>query len=374
MTTIIIASIVGVLIIAGLLFLHFSPQFGQKLTSDQQKEFAKLDNFKTGKFQNLHKSPMEINFWKALKEMTKKAPNRNPSQEIDVQTIDSATLAKNDTSTQVFWFGHSTFLIIMDGKKILIDPVFSTTPSPVSFLGPKRYAKNLPISMEELPFIDAVIISHDHYDHLDYATIKNIKHKAGQFFTPLGVKNHLVAWGVAADKVTALNWWDTVAFDHIQLVCTPARHFAGRGLLDRSTTLWSSWIIKGHKDNIFFSGDSGYDIHFKEIGDKYGPFDLSLMECGQYNEDWKYLHMMPEETAQAAADLNSKLTMPIHWGAFSLAYHDWTDPVERMKIKAHELNVSVATPQIGEPLLLGNHTYPTSNWWTEYVKDNNEHE
>ena len=167
-----------------------------------------------------------------------------------------------------------------------------------------------------------------------------------------------------------MNWWESIDIDSINLICTPARHFSGRGLFDRATTLWCSWVIKGIKNNIYFSGDSGYDTHFKEIGDKYGPFDISLMECGQYNEDWKLLHMMPEETVQASIDLKSKLTLPIHWGGFTLAFHDWTDPIERILNKASELNMPVTTPKIGEPVTIGITTFPTEKWWTYYLENN----
>ena len=209
-------------------------------------------------------------------------------------------------------------------------------------------------------------MSHDHYDHLDYETIQKLKDKVGVYFTPLGLGNHLIEWGVNKERINELNWWDSIDFDGIKLICTPARHFSGRGLFDRATTLWCSWVIEGKKDNVFFSGDSGYDTHFKEIGEKYGPFDISLMECGQYNEDWKLLHMMPEETVQAALDLKSKLTMPIHWGGFTLAFHDWTDPIERVVNKAKKLNMPITTPKIGEPVIIGKETYPIEKWWKNY--------
>ncbi len=359
--------IIGIIIISTILFMNFNSQFGKSPTKEQKAEYNKLDNYENGKFQNIHPSPMDFSFWKYLKELTKKAPNRNPQTNVEVQTLDTITIENLSTDkTQLIWFGHSSFLLLIDGKKILIDPVFSQRPSPVSFIGTKRYSKKTPINAEDLPFIDAVILSHDHYDHLDYATIKKLKGKVGQYFTPLGVGNHLLLWGVSKEKVTELNWWGNTEFKGLNLVCTPARHFSGRGMFDGASTLWCSWVIKGATENVFFSGDSGYDTHFKEIGDKYGPFDISLLECGQYNEDWKLLHMMPEETAQAAIDLKSKLAMPIHWGAFTLALHDWNEPVERMLKKANELNLAVTTPKIGESVILGKDTLPTEKWWTKY--------
>lgn len=363
-----VASLILILIVSTILFLNLSPQFGRGASQEQIEMYAKSGNYQNGKFANQHASPMDINYGKLLKEMTKKAPNRNPSTAIAVKKIDSIAIeTHNPEITQLTWFGHSAFLLELDGKKILIDPMLGESPSPLSLFGPKRYSIELPIEIEKLPFIDAVIFSHDHYDHLDYESIQKLKGKVGQYFTPLGVGNHLVKWGVAKEKIHELDWWEEISFEGIELVSCPARHFSGRGLFDKATTLWCSWVIKGKNENIYFSGDSGYDTHFKEIGEKYGPFDISLMECGQYNEDWKFLHMMPEETAQAAVDLNSKLAIPIHWGAFTLAFHDWTDPVERMTKKAAELNLPVTTPKIGEPVIIGRSAFPLEKWWKNYT-------
>lgn len=363
--------IIGIIIIISILFLNCSPQFGKGITKSKKTKYSKLDNFQNGKFKNIHPSPMDFKFWKYIKELTKKASSRNPKINIEVLNIDSLTIENHRKDvTQLIWFGHSTFLLLIDGKKILIDPVFNQRPSPVSFIGTKRYSKEVPISAENLPFIDAVIISHNHYDHLDYETIKHLQNKVEHYFTPLGIRNYLVSWGVDKDKITELNWWNSIEFDSVKFVCTPARHMSGRGISDHSTTLWCSWVINGSKENIFFSGDGGYDTHFKEIGNKYGPFDISLLECGQYNEDWKLLHMMPEETVLAAIDLKSKLAMPIHWGAFTLALHDWNEPVERMLKKANELNLSVTTPKIGESVFLGKNTFPTKKWWKNYIVEN----
>lgn len=300
MTGIIIVSAIGLIIIAVTLFINLSSQFGRTPSKEQIEKYSALANFTDGKFRNLHDSPMNVSIVKLFREFTKSAPDRKPKSEIKVTGINSANIENADSNqTKLFWFGHSTFLLLMDGKKILLDPVFSQIPSPVPFFGTKRYSQELPITIEELPSIDAVIISHDHYDHLDYASITKLKNKVDKFFVPTGVKNHLLRWEVDEKKITELYWWEDVEFDSTKLVCTPARHFSGRGMFDRASTLWASWVIQGKKEKIFFSGDSGYDTHFKEIGDEFGPFDITLMECGQYNEDWKYLHMMPEETAQA---------------------------------------------------------------------------
>lgn len=365
----VIGSLIGLIIIVSVLFLNFNPQFGKSPSREQKNEYQKYSNFKKGHFVNESPSPMDIEYGKVLREFMKKAPERSPAKNILTRKIDPASIANlGSETTRLTWFGHSTFLLELDGKKILIDPMFGNSPSPLPWLGTKRYSEELPIKIDQLPFIDAVIISHDHYDHLDYGSIQKLKDKVGQYFVPIAVGNHLAKWGISKDKIRELYWWEETEFKGVELVCCPARHFSGRGLFDRTTTLWSSWVIKGKKDNIYFSGDSGYDKHFEKIGDKYGPFDISLLECGQYNTDWKYIHMMPEETAKAGKDLRSEWIMPIHWGAFTLALHSWTDPVERVLSKAKELDIRVATPEIGEPMIIGSETYPTNDWWMKYLQ------
>ncbi len=365
-----VLSIIGfiiLIVVIGSLFLVFSPQFGKPPTKEQKKEFAKTNHYKDGKFVNTTTTVMDIHIWSTINKMLNPQAKRNPIADIPVDKIDSLEIVSHKPNiTQLTWFGHSAFLLELDGKKILLDPMLGQSPSPVPLFGGKRYSKELPIAIEKLPFIDAIILSHDHYDHLDYGSIQKLKDKVGQFYTPLGVGNHLISWGVPKENVHQLNWWDKKMFDQIELVCTPARHFSGRGITDRNTTLWSSWVIKGANETIYFSGDGGYGAHFKEIGDQYGPFDISLLECGQYNKDWHAIHMMPEETAQAAVDLRSKLFMPIHWGAFTLAFHDWTDPAERVTRAAKKLNQPVTTPKIGQPIVIGATDYPTTKWWENY--------
>ena len=233
-------------------------------------------------------------------------------------------------------------------------------------LGGKRFSKELPIAIEKLPKIDAIVISHDHYDHLDYESIKKLKHKVDRFFVPLGLANHLLKWEVEKEKITELDWWQEANFENLKFISTPSQHFSGRGLTDRDKTLWCSWVIQSEKEKIFFSGDSGYGSHFKEIGDKYGPFDFAMMECGQYNELWQEIHMFPEQTAQAGIDVKAKKLMPIHWGSFKLAQHAWTEPVERVVKKAEELNLKLIIPEIGKSTILEDSTFNYSKWWKNY--------
>lgn len=361
--------LVGVVLVGATLFINISPEFGGKATKEQKENYALSSNYKDGKFMNLGGVQMSMDFKKFVKSLTgyfNPQPKAVPKTNIDVIKVDSLDIAQYKDSTRLVWFGHSTFLLQIKGKNILIDPMFGDVPAPHPMLGGKRFSSDLPIEIEKLPNIDAVILSHDHYDHLDYNSILRLKEKVGMFYAPLGVGVHLKEWGVESQKINELDWWQETIFDDLKLVCTPAQHFSGRGVTDRAATLWSSWIIKSDNDNIFFSGDSGYGDHFKEIGEKYGPFDFAMMECGQYNEMWKEIHMMPEETAQAGVDVKAKFIMPIHWGAFKLAMHSWTDPIERVRRKASVLNLPVIAPKIGESIFLQRNGNKMNKWWERF--------
>ena len=359
--------LISALIAVYLLFVNFYPSFGGTISKEKQIQYATSSQFDNGKFVNINRVNMDLSFTEALSLARKffftKVENGRPKQDILVNKIDSAAIAHYNSPTRFVWFGHSSFLLQINHKNILIDPMFSDVAAPHALLGAKRFSSELPIDVEKLPNIDAVIISHDHYDHLDYESIKLLKDKVSKFYTPLGVAVHLEAWGVPKDKIIELDWWEEATFDDLKFVCTPARHFSGRKFSDRQSTLWSSWVIQSESENIFFSGDSGYDTHFKEIGNKYGPFDFAMMECGQYNKMWPDIHMFPEETVQAGIDLRAKKIMPIHWGAFKLALHSWTDPIKRISIKAKELNLPLITPKIGAAFLLNEKEIKHQDWW-----------
>ncbi|ALQ68290.1 MBL fold metallo-hydrolase [Bacillus thuringiensis] len=269
----------------------------------------------------------------------------------------------NKSLESVTWFGHSASLLKIEGKKLLLDPMLGDASSPFPVFNSKRYSGTFSLEREDFQEIDAIIISHNHYDHLNYKSIMQLKDRAKHFYVPTGVAQYLIKWGVSPNKISEHNWWDEITFDNIKLVCAPARHFSGRSMTDRDCSLWCSWLILGQETKVFFSGDSGYAPHFKEIGDKYGPFDLTLMECGQYDPRWSAIHMLPEETVQAHIDVKGELLLPIHWGAFTLALHEWSDPIERVTKKANRLGVKVTTPQIGESITLKSKDYPSSAWW-----------
>lgn len=361
-----VAIIIAHLLVA---FAYFgcSRQLGGSVSKEKKARFSKLENFDNGKFIIPVPVMQSEGFFKTLKKMTSSIPNSRPSKSIEVLPIAPNELADfGHDSIRMIWFGHSTFLIQMDGMNILLDPMLGQFASPFHIKRAKRFSDSLPISADELPYMDVVVYSHDHYDHLDYKSVHKIKDKVGKFYVPLGVGSHLIAWGVDENKIVEHAWWDSTIFNDVQFICTPSIHFSGRGLFDRGATLWSSWCLIGSNGRIYFSGDSGYGPHFKEIGDKYGPFDISLVECGQYDDNWKFVHMIPEESVRASIDLKSKVMVPIHWGSFKLANHEWTDPIERVTAKASQHHVPITTPKIGEPIILGNPILPSSKWWLNY--------
>ncbi|WP_296322814.1 MBL fold metallo-hydrolase [Winogradskyella sp.] len=361
-----ILGLIGILVIIYFLFVNFYPTFGGDVSKERQALYQKSKQFNGSKFVNKKNVPKDPSFSDILKISRKfffeTVENGRPEKELAIQKIDSTNIAEY-RNRRLIWFGHSAFLLQMDGKNILIDPMFGDVPAPHPWLGGKRFNKELPVEIEKLPKIDAIVISHDHYDHLDYESIKKLKDKVETYFVPLGVGVHLEAWDIDSTKINEMDWWEETTFKKIQLACTPAQHFSGRKFNNGQSTLWASWVIKSDNTSLFFSGDSGYGPHFKQIGEQYGPFDFAMMECGQYNKMWPDIHMFPEETAQAGVDVQAKTVMPIHWGAFKLAMHSWTDPIERVSKKAEELKIPLATPQVGEPILIDSLPKPNSVWW-----------
>ena len=359
--------IIGLLVLIYLAFTNLYPSFGGDISKEQQLSYQKSSQYRNGKFNNINPVPKVLSFSETLGIayyfFTSKVKNGRPNQDLQVSKIDSMAVANYKGATRLVWFGHSAFLLQIAKKTILLDPMFGKVAAPHPLLGANRFNAELPIEVEKLPHIDAVIFSHDHYDHLDYETVMKIKDKTKHFYTPLGVGEHLKAWGVPSSKITELDWWDEIQFESLTFVCTPAQHFSGRKLNNGQSTLWSSWVIRSKEENIYFSGDSGYASHFKDIGNKYGPFDLALMECGQYDAKWSDIHMMPEETVQAGIDVLAKKIMPIHWSGFKLALHDWKDPINRVQAKAKELGITVITPKIGQEILVQDSNTKYTNWW-----------
>ncbi|MEH7116287.1 MBL fold metallo-hydrolase [Neobacillus vireti] len=356
-----------VLLVFIILFINTAPAFGSNPSKKQKEQFSQLENYVDGKF--INPIPTKLNMSAAdsvsmIKENFSGSKDRNPQGKLPVSKIDWNKVQRKEDS--LTWFGHSAFLLSIDNKKMLVDPMLGPVASPVSFVGSKRYSEDMLHLIDKMPPIDAVFITHDHYDHLDYPSIKKLRNKVNHFFVPLGVGTHLIGWGVKKEKITELNWWDETEFQGLTVAFTPSKHFSGRGPLNRNSTLWGGWVILGGKTRFYTSGDGGYDTHFKEIGKKYGPFDLTLMEGGQYDRRWSWVHMTPEQSVQAHLDVNGKNMMLIHWGAFTLAYHGWTEPIERALKTSEESGVHMIAPQIGETVLLdGEFSTPASSWWTK---------
>lgn len=374
MIGIVLGSIVLIVIIVGVLFINFNPEFGGSPSKEKSIEYSKSSNYKDGEFLNKTKVEMSFTFSQYIEMIFKffgSQPNTIPDKPLPVSKLNPTEVDSYNSSTpRVIWFGHSAILLQINNKNILIDPMFGDVPAPHPWLGKSRFTDGLPLEIEQMPKVDAVLFSHDHYDHLDYSSIMKLKDKVENFYVPLGLGNHLLEWGIEADRIQEMDWWSETEFENMTFACTPAQHFSGRGISDRNSTLWASWVIKSDSTTLYFSGDSGYNTHFKEIGVKYGPFDFAMMECGQYNQQWKQIHMMPEETVQAGLDLKAKLIMPIHWGAFKLAFHTWTDPVERLEKESQRLGLPITTPIIGVPIVLSNPPIAPHNKWWENINEN----
>ncbi|GBG11625.1 membrane protein [Paenibacillus agaridevorans] len=366
LTLAIIILIVLVIVVAVPLVQIVVPVFGSRPSREELGRYASLPHYDNGKF----RYPLESKVLMSFKEMLPAAwefirgnPDRNPREALPYVALGEEDL-RLSRQPRVIWFGHSAALLQMDGLTILFDPMFGKAPSPFPIVGGKRYGGKLPMQLEALPRIDYVFISHDHYDHLDYPSIKRLEAKVGHFFVPLGVGAHLQRWGVSRNRITEMDWWEEREVGSLKLACAPARHFSGRGTTTRDSTLWCSWALRGREGNIFFCGDSGYGPHFQEIGERLGPFDLTLMECGQYDEKWAAIHMLPEQTVQAHLDVRGGLLLPIHWGGFTLAMHSWDDPAIRVTKEAERRGVTITTPMIGESIPLRTEGgYPNRKWW-----------
>lgn len=347
------------------LFINFHPAFGGNPSKEQKAVYNKSDFYVNGKFFNQVQTKMNMSasdIFSLMKDSILGGKDRNPAGQIPVSVIDWNKIKSEEDS--LTWFGHSALLLSIDNKKILIDPMLGPAASPVTFAGSKRYSDNMLRVIDEMPSIDAVFITHDHYDHLDYLSIRKLKCKVAHFFVPLGVSAHLIRWGVAKENITELNWWDELEYQGLTVAFTPSKHFSGRGIFNRDTTLWGGWVILGNNTRFYISGDGGYDTHFEEIGRKYGPFDIALIEGGQYDRRWSWVHMTPEEAVQAHLDVKGKHMMLIHWGAFTLAYHGWTDPIERALKEAKKAGVKLIAPKIGETVsLIEEVSIPISSWW-----------
>jgi len=354
-----------VLISLSVLFFNTSCSYDSKLSAESSSRRAKSENYVAPKFVNNPSidSPTLSKAVSIIARMATKDRSLSvPSDDIPVRSLSREQLDDlDDDQLHIVKLGHSSILIKNEGEYWLIDPVFSNRVSPVSFAGPARF-HDTPIALADLPPIDKVLISHNHYDHLDKATIKGLSAITRQFLVPLGVEVYLEQWGVNTNSIESFVWWQEYTTDDTRIVFTPAQHFSGRGLTDRDKSLWGSWVLTTQSGNLFFSGDSGYFKGYKRIGESYGPFDLTLIEVGAYSAQWPEVHMFPEQSLQAHLDVQGRHLLPVHNSTFDLAFHPWKEPLERITELAREFNVSVSTPDVGEVFTLENLPIER-DWW-----------
>lgn len=346
---------------------------GKTPGKDAVKSFEPLANYHDGEFRN--SIPTEVTpkgkRWDVLKEyLLSRSSDREPKVPIPVSAIPGSVFDETPSQAiRVYWLGHASLLLEIGQKRYLIDPVLCERASMVQWLGPKRLHPS-PLKAEDIGEVDGVIISHNHYDHLDYQTLKTIQGKVKRIFVPLGIRETLLSWGFDPTKIVELNWWDSVMDGENQLVVTPARHFTGRTLFDTNKTLWCSWAIINSQQKVYFGGDSGMMPEYREIGERLGPFDLTILGIGAYNESWKDIHTNPAEAVEAHLQLRGRKLLPIHWGTFDLALHTWDEPIEWLEKEAIQRKIDLLTPEVGELVSVEN--FRSKTWWkkkTEGLKD-----
>jgi L-ascorbate metabolism protein UlaG (beta-lactamase superfamily) len=343
---------------------YLQPSIGK---APDQSEMEKSPYYKDGKFQNVVLTS-SADFKQApsiFKDYWNRKAESKPNEEY-IFNEQGQEKVQNDTTGNLYvnWLGHAALLLQKKGKYILTDPMLSKRASPFSFLGPKRYNSS-PIAIEDLPELEAIIISHDHYDHLDYETITKIKNRTKFFYVPLGVAASLIYWGVDPAKIKEFTWYDShLQNDDLRITATPARHFSGR-LLSQNNTFWASWVIEWGDDTIYFGGDTGIFDRFAEIDKQFGPFDIAFMPIGAYNPAWHDIHMNPEEAVDAFLQMRANTLFPIHWGTMDLALHSWYEPIEDFVNLSKDQNLPlISTPQ-GLWFSLNESEFDL-NWWRKY--------
>nr|WP_228530668.1 MULTISPECIES: MBL fold metallo-hydrolase [Myxococcaceae] len=333
---------------------------GKGASGERLARMQHSPHWRDGHFEN--PEPLVNDVWGSLTTMLQASRDVSLSGPVPVvqgtrERFDTPPL----TGLRVTWLGHSSTLVELDGYRILTDPVWSERASPLSWVGPRRWFAP-PIPLAELPHVDVVVISHDHYDHLDYPTLEAMKDWDTTFVVPLGVGAHLAAWGVPEAHIVELDWWERTRVRGLEIVATPARHASGRTGLDKDRTLWAGYALVGPQHRAFYSGDTGLFPAMRDIGERLGPFDLTLIEVGQYNRAWPDWHIGPEQAVQAHQQLRGRVLLPVHWGLFALAAHGWTEPIERVLAAAHRSGQRVLVPRPGQSVEPAAPP-PFERWW-----------
>ncbi len=361
--TLIILAAIG----TGIQLFMRRPAFGSKAKGEGLARVKHSDNYLNGSFRNLHKTPNlkeGVSAATVMKDFFfNKSPFNKPSSVLPSKKTNLATLPANQNT--FVWFGHSSYFLQVDGKRILVDPVFSGNASPLNFTT-KSFEGSDVYDAGDMPGIDLLILTHDHWDHLDYRTLTHLQPKIKKIVTGLGVGAHLQTWGFDGAIILEKDWNQHEDLGGgFSISSTPARHFSGRSF-KRNQTLWMSFVLQTPSLKIYIGGDTGYDTHFKTIGEQFGPFDIAILECGQYNEYWKYIHMMPEQVVDACGDLRASMFVPVHWSKFALSLHAWYEPIERVTAEAYKRNVAIVHALIGEAINLAQP--PQQNEWWKHIK------
>jgi L-ascorbate metabolism protein UlaG (beta-lactamase superfamily) len=343
---------------------------GGKPDGERLARMQRSPNYRDGEFHNSDTTlyGLEGSAWASMKRWLFGPEQRHPPAPIPIVRLTRASFATAPASgLRATWLGHSSVLVEIDGARLLFDPVWANRASPSRIVGPKRFFE-VPLPIEEMPPLDAVVASHDHYDHLDRDVVKALAKAQPnlRFIVPLGVGAHLERWGVAPERITDLDWWESTTLGALTLTATPARHFSGRGLSDKNHTLWASWSVKGTSHSVFHSGDTGPFAGFVDIGSRHGPFDLTLIKIGAYGEGWPDIHVTPEQAVDVNTTLRGRSLLPIHWGTFNLAFHSWDEPAERVVAAAVKNGTKLFVPRPGESIEPD--SVPKQHFWWRNVR------
>jgi L-ascorbate metabolism protein UlaG (beta-lactamase superfamily) len=361
---VIAALLTGVFVAAACSTRGFS-SFGGKLDGKRLERARRSPQFDGKEFKNPLPTHMLVpgTFWQMVRHQFFGDEQREPGPPLPViERTRQDYAALPATGLRATWIGHATVLLEIDGARVLTDPIWSERASPSTLVGPRRFHAP-PIALEALPPVNAVVISHDHYDHLDMDTIQALAARATHFAVPLGIGAHLEAWNVPAGQIHELDWGESTTLAGITLTATPARHYSGRNPLRANRTLWASWVIHGPQHRVFFSGDTGYFDGFAKIGERHGPFDLTLVKIGASDPTWKEIHMTPEEAVQTHLDVRGRMLLPVHWGTFNLGYHAWNQPAAAVTAAAVARGVNLLIPRPGEWVEPGAASPPLDRWW-----------
>jgi len=365
----IILSIIVVIAITVVVFVN-QESFGALPEGDRLERVKSSSNYRDGSFHNFSHTPQltsDKSFVRIMADfLFKKKERLSPSGSIPAVRTNLDALDRSEDV--LVWFGHSSYLLQSDGRRFLVDPVLSGAASPVSFVNKPFKGSDL-YRPEDIPDVDYLVISHDHWDHLDYGTIMQILPRTGKVICPLGAGAHFEYWGFDKERIIEMDWYEDDLLEHgFAISCLPARHFSGRGL-SANRSLWASFLLQTPSRKIYIGGDSGFDVHFKAIGKRFGSIDLAILENGQYDEDWRYIHMMPEELLKAARDLNAKALLPVHNSKYALGNHPWDEPMVRLTEAYDQRNCGeffdLLTPRIGELVMLNDTVQAFSRWWEE---------